>query len=290
MPPLSEADHQVRATGIGSSDISAIVGENPWSNAHDVWQRKLNLVPPFPETNATRLGHDMEPIIGRWYTRDTGRILRKGGGTKRHKDRSWQLCTIDFGFAKGERRIVECKHVGHYASAGWTMEADGAPPYVQIQAQWQMGVLGYERADVAVIFGGNADFRIYEYSFDATMFGHLTELGRRFWENHVLAGKMPEIDHSDAARDSLRAVYGFNRAPLKDAPPEASEWIAKRIEADATIKSAEKAKALATNKLCEFIGDADGIRTETHYATWKQTAAGTRSFRLAEFKKDRRAA
>ena len=178
MPPLSEADHQVRATGIGSSDISAIVGENPWANAHNVWQRKLNLVPPFPETNATRLGHDMEPIIGRWYTRDTGRILRKGGGTKRHKDRSWQLCTIDFGFAKGERRIVECKHVGHYASAGWTMEADGAPPYVQIQAQWQMGVLGYERADVAVIFGGNADFRIYEYSFDATMFGHLTELGQ----------------------------------------------------------------------------------------------------------------
>jgi putative phage-type endonuclease len=288
---LSERDIKIRATGIGSSEISAIVGENLFANAHDVWLAKLGLVEPMVETDAMWLGHQLEPVIARRYIKETGVRLRRGHGTRRHSQNPWQVCTTDFHFAKtDEQRIVECKLVGMRVMHHWTLDADGAPPYVLTQAHWQMGVLGLSRCDVAVIFGGTAEFRIYQITFDSEVFAMLTEIGRKFWFDRVVARVPPPIDETDSARRSLLAIYGYNRAPLKDAPPEAQQWVDARMDADARLKAAEKEKDLATNKLCEIIGEAEGIRTEDWYATWKLTKAGTRAFRLAEWKKGRRAA
>lgn len=291
MPPLSEADHQVRSTGIGSSDISAIVGENPFKTVHEVWLEKSGLVERQGETDATWLGHELEPIVGKRYTMESGIGLRRGRGTARAKANPWQLCTIDFHFAREGRRIVETKWVGMRTMHHWNMEADGAPTYVQAQVQWQMGVLGYKQADVAVIFGGTAEFRIYQFAFDAEMFAFLTELGRKFWHDRVLAGVPPPADETEAARLVLNTIYRKHTKPLVDAPEGAADWYALRVDADARLDKAEADKTLATNKLCELIGEHEGIRGDGWYATWKEDCNGKRRFRAAEFKqKGRRAA
>lgn len=292
MPPLSEADHQVRATGIGSSDISAIVGENPFKTVHDVWMDKVGIADPFVETNAVKLGHALEPIIGKWYTDETGIGLRRGRGTARRKGEPWQLCTIDFHFAQQGRRIVETKWVGQRTAHHWDeRSADGEPTYVNAQVQWQMGILGYDRADVVVLFGGTADFRIYEVKFDPKLFGYLTEIGRRFWFDHVVARVKPRTDETEAAREVLNKLYRKHTKPLVDAPEGAADWYALRVDADARLDKAEADKTLATNKLCELIGEHEGIRGDGWHATWKEDCNGKRRFRAAEFKqKGRRAA
>lgn len=290
MPPLSDADHQVRSTGIGSSDISAIVGENPWKTAHDVWLDKRGLVDRSPQTDATWLGHELEPIIGKRYGQETGITLRRGRGTARSKSAPWQLCTIDFHFARDGRRIVETKWVGMRTMHHWTMDADGAPTYVQAQVQWQMGILGYDRADVAVLFGGNAEFRIYEFRFDSEMFAMLTKIGGDFWHRRVLPGIPPPVDETEAARRVLNVLYAKHSKPLVDAPEGAAEWYTKRLEACERLERAEDDKRLATNKLCEMIGEHEGIRGDGWYATWKADKNGKRAFRAAEFKKGRKAA
>lgn len=290
---LTDKQKAKRFSGLGSSDISAVAGENPFKGPHEVWLQKLQLIDDPGETDATWLGHQMEPVIARRYIKDTGIKLRRGHGTRRHSVHSHLLATIDFYGQEpsGEPVIVEAKWVGGRVMYHWNLEADGAPPYVQLQVQHQMGVLGYKRADVAVIFGMSAEFRIYQFSFDPEIFAALAELGRRFWHDRVLAKVPPPIDETESARQSLLAIYGKNRAPLKDAPAEADEWFAKRVDACARLEQAEKDKALATNKLCELIGEHEGIRGDGWYATWKNDKNGKRCFRAAEFKqKGRKAA
>ena len=51
-----------RMTGLGGSDAAAIIGENPWKNAIQVWNEKMGMVDQ--EMNeAMRWGIAMEPLI-----------------------------------------------------------------------------------------------------------------------------------------------------------------------------------------------------------------------------------
>lgn len=276
---LTAEQHETRRGGLGSSDISAIVGENPFKTPHDVWLDKRGLVEPSEETDATWLGHEMEPIIGKRYTRETGIELTAGPGTVKHAELPWALCTTDWESVIGDR-IVECKWVGGRVDHHWTLEADGAPEYVQCQAQWQMGVRGMERADVAVIFGRTAEFRFYKFERDEKMIESLFAIGRRFWERHVLTGEPLPVDHTDSARKMLLAYYGKNKKLLRPATRQAEELF-ERCQAAADARAeAERLENLAKNQLCELIGDAEGFKGDFGSVTWKADKRGRRSLRF----------
>ncbi len=279
MPPLSLEQLEIRTRGIGSSEIAALCGESPWRNAHDVWLEKLGLAEPFEGNDATWLGNELEPIIAKRYAQETGAEITHGPGTKLHPENPWALASTDYEWAD-RSRVVECKLVGIRAMHHWTMDADGAPTYVQLQAQWQCYVREIERADVAVIFGGTAEFRIYEFTRDNELISALVTIAKRFWETNILERVAPPIDGSESARATLSALYPSNRRPLLPAPPEAEQWFLRRAKAVEEGKAAEAEKDLATNKLIEMIGDADGIEGNFGVVTFKKTKAGRRAIRV----------
>ncbi len=280
---LTEEQKERRRSGIGSSDIAAVVGQNPYKNAHDVWLEKRRLREDSEDTEASWLGSQMEAIIALRYEMDTGVKLIHGPGTVDHWEHPWALATTDREYADGSR-IVECKWTGQRVAWHWTLEEDGAPPYVHTQAQWQMWIRGIDLLDVAVIFGGTSEFRIYQMQRNDRIIAPLVRLAGAFWNDYVLAGVSPPIDGSDAAREVLRALYPRGWKPLAEAPAEAEEWVEKRADAKRRADEAERDHALASNKLIEMIADAQGIRGPWGVATFKENKNGQRRLRVAERK------
>lgn len=275
---LTEEQHLRRAAGLGSSDVSAVAGENPFKNAHSVWLEKRGLVERQTPTDATWLGDQMEPIIARRYAQEMGVQIVPGPGTVAHPEYPWALATTDYEHADGSR-VVECKWVGMRPMMHWTMDADGAPIYVNLQQQWQMFVRGIARADTAVIFGATAEFRVYEFRRDDAIICALRKICERFW-GMVQRGEPPPVDETEHARQVLLKLYPRNRAPLKEAPADAERWANSYLEADAEVDRWQAQKDLAGNHLRNIIGESEGVEGAWGIATWKTSRAGRRQLRV----------
>ncbi len=284
---LTDEQIAMRRSGLGSSEVAAVVGEHPYNNTHRVWLLKRGLIDDTTPNDAMWLGNEMEPIIAKRYAQETGVSIVRGPGTVQHPEHPWAMATTDYEWADASR-IVECKWVGGRTMAHWTMDADGAPPYVMLQQAWQMFVRSaqraaadlppIERADTAVIFGATAEFRIYEFAHDHAVTAALFAICQRFW-GWVQSGEAPPVDGSEDARRVLTELYQRNRAPLKPAPAEAEQWFWEYIRAGEAADAAEAARELAGNHLRKLIGDAEGIEGHFGKVTWKANKIGVRALK-----------
>lgn len=286
MSGLSAEQQAIRATGIGASEIAAIVGLNPWRSAHDVWLVKRGLV--TEESNMqSRMGSRVERCVIEEYVADTGATLTFPG-TVRHATESWMLCTPD-GFDVANRRGLEVKCVGWRSAFHWGDEEDAIPDYYRPQVEWQLEVLGVEEAHVAAWIGGS-DFRIYTVRRNATLAEALVEAGRRFWFDHVLTGEPPAIDGSDGARRMLAEMYPRNTKPLLRATAEHDALADCLVRARVAYEDAERSKKAAEHALIAAIGEADGIASEMWKATFRADKNGRRSLRFTNLDKGIKAA
>lgn len=275
---LTPEQRAFRRGGIGSSDIGAIAGLNPWKNRYDVYCDKRGLVEPEPDSLVIRIGNLVESLIADLYEEETGDKLERSG-TLQHPDEHWMLATPDR-IVKGKRRIVEIKWVGWRLAHHWTIDDEGVPPYVRTQADWLNQVTGFDETDVAALIGGE-EFRIYRVRRHEALGARLRDIGREFWFENVVPGIAPPVDGSDNARAMLEAIFAKHRPPMKHSTPEIDEWIEKLTEAKEQVKSAKAAATLAENKIAEYIGELDGLESDLGRVYWKRSKGDKkRSFRF----------
>lgn len=286
MPPLTEAQLEVRKTGLGSSDISAVCGENPFKSRHGVWLDKMGLAEPVEETDAIWLGRELEPVLAKRYERETGIRVVPGPGTQRHREHDWLLATTDYEHADGSA-LCEMKVVGWRCEHHWDdSRDDGIPDYVRLQVTEQMAVRGIHRFAVPVLFTSDARFRIFVADFDPRLFAGIVEVTRRFWFDHVLPGVPPPVDGSDDARTMLATLYPRPTRALIPAPPGSYDAAIAYEDARRAKKVAEADLSLAGNRLREKIGDAEGIEAEWGKVLWAANAKGVRSLRVTLKERD----
>lgn len=287
---LSPEQQKVRATGLGSSDIGAVAGLNPWTSPLDVWLVKRGFA-TVAETPAMRLGTRMEPVVADLYSEEhlpDGEMLAlpsqvwEGSvhGTLRHPAHAFALASPDRAVIRGAlaqpdrvTRLVEIKTASIRQAHHWGTEHDAVPDWYRAQIEWQMEVCGVDVADLAVLLGG-AELRVYRIHRDPELAARLLEIGREFWR-HVETGTEPPIDGTESWRRYLEDRFPRHRTPLKLASREATGWARQLAEARATIEAAEAAKAEAENHLRAAIGDAEGVEGEGWRATWKTPASGS---------------
>ena len=76
-----------RQRGIGGSDISAVLGVNPWKTSYDLWLEKTGRAPlETATTPAMQRGTILEPVVADLYAEETGRRLRKSNQILKHPD------------------------------------------------------------------------------------------------------------------------------------------------------------------------------------------------------------
>jgi putative phage-type endonuclease len=254
-----------RATGIGASDVPAIVGESPYRSPWDVWAEKSGRVIEEPDAETLErfaIGHLMEPALLRIHDLLTGRKAR-AGACYRHPEIPWAITSLD-GTAP-VRRVVEAKWTN---SEHW--RGEGAPGFVRFQVQWQMFVTGWAVADVVALVNGRP--RVVEERRDDDLIDALYTQAADLWQR-VQDGREPEPDGSEATRKAIARLHPEDNGIVLPSSPEFAEIVEQLRTAKATAKAAEDAEKTLSNALRAMVGDASGV---DGLFTYRQNAPSTR--------------
>ena len=265
---IQELDLTIRKTGIGSSEIAAICGLNPYMTAFDVYLEKTAKSDPVEPSDAMLLGKRLEQTILNLYCERTGtQVLPMFNQTIRHKERPWQLATPD-GIRQEIPKLVECKNVGRRMAVYWGEEGtDEVPKYYLVQAIWQESALGIAEADIAALIGGDT-FRIYEVPFDQELEELLLERAEKFWNKCVLADIPPQAQDSARAQAYLKKRFPRELGLVRQATAADLELMQEYKEIERRKLEAEKEFDSAKLRLELAIGDDEGIEGYFGRVTW----------------------
>lgn len=264
-----------RRVGIGGTDASAILGLSPWKTPLTIWLEKMGKATPQEETEAMRIGTELEDYVARSYTRETGREVRNhnrmvsdGGCLIGNIDRLVVPEGAKIAALKGEIRtdkILECKT----SSKEW--DEDGVPLYYQVQVQHYMGLCpSVTSADLACLFlTFRKHFEIYNIERDDEVIKEMQERLREWWDKHIIHGEPPKpTNEEDCKRLYERST------PSKKIYTSAglSHSVEKYKQAKARLEAWKEIAQKRKDEIVAAMGDAEAIVDEKSgkpLATWK---------------------
>jgi putative phage-type endonuclease len=266
---------EIRRSGIGGSDIAAIVGQHPYKNVHDVWAEKVGLTTPTDEfpSEAAYWGAQIEDILAAEYARrENVRLLHvpAADGIVRSAEHFWMMGSPDR-LVDGDPLVgCELKMAGLRQIARWGPDGtDAMPDEYLIQCQWYAKLTDASRWDLAVLLG--QQFRIYRIYPHPELQAAMFEIGRKFWFDHVVPKVPPPIDHSEGAKRLLAKIYPWNTEQLRGATDEEIALASMLRHVTRDIDERDQLFRATRNKLCDRIGLADGIEGPGFKLTWKRT-------------------
>lgn len=235
-PCNEEGFKALRATHIGSSDVSTIVGLNRFASKYDLWLEKTGRKEDKPVTVPMLMGNILEPAVAEAF-----KILHMcpGGdyeGYALERDQhTYSLlppldfcsCTPDYILTSpsGEKINFEIKTTSEYGRKDW--EA-ALPDHAHVQVIWQMGIRGYRKSVVCCLIGGR-DLEVYPVDFSPELFEQLLSHATSFWEM-VKQNIPPETDTGESV--SLKE-FDEEAADLPTMEPLMAEYLeAKKAQSE----------------------------------------------------------
>lgn len=263
--------HAVRRSGIGGSDIAAICGLNKWTSPLEIWLKKTGR--PVPRRvdevldEAAEMGHELEPVAARRFTKKTGLPIYENPGTLRMPDIPWALVNLDRTTEEGGLPgVVELKTRSSYDLDKWL---DEPPVDVQVQTQWQMLVTGWSFGYTAALIGGQRTI-VHRIERDEQLIDDLLAIGAEFW-GRVETDTQPPLDGSHATGQLLDRLHAHpTRTDVVADATEVDKWLAIRRTAKEQLEAADIAITEADNHLKALAGDGTDVyvRGELAY-TWR---------------------
>ena len=191
-----QAWQDAHGTGIGGSEIAAVLGESRWKSRLRVWGEKVGNLerPDLGGIEAVEWGLLLEPIIAKKFQNMTSVPVEMAGVLLRSIEYPWAIVTPDYWTMddKGEWNIpVQIKATSAYMLKDWL---DGAPWEVQLQEQMEMFVTGAPYAYVAVLVGGNSFMWNVTNRYRSALLMRATSFGYVWRQTHGLtwtAAQMP---------------------------------------------------------------------------------------------------
>lgn len=234
-----------RRLGLGGSDAAAIVGASEHSTPAQVYFKKVGIDVADVESDHAAIGRMMEEPIAQRYAQKTGREVVNAGTFTilRDPDRPWMFTTLDRIVV--DRGALECKSANF---AGWQIKHDwleGPPLSYLVQAQHQMAVTGADVVDIAALVGVFGFF-IFEITRDDAFIEQLIEAERRFWEENVMARRVPVLDAEEETRRLVNAQFIPDPTKILSIAPDNEDflkWDRQRTIADNLM---DEAKAMRT--------------------------------------------
>lgn len=239
----------LRATGIGGSDVSTIVGLNKWESAVTFFYKRTGKIKVERlDSEAMYWGRALEkPIMDRFKADHPELEIWDEVGTWRNKDRSYQIVNPDgiYRNEAGEFGIIEIK-TARYPD-DW---ANGVPNYYQTQVQYYMSAFGLAHAYVAVLFSGS-DYRVYELHADKFQQQVDLEKVEEFLAD-VAADKKPDWDGSDSTLETVRKMH----PDIQDADVELGQLYVDYAAAKTIYNAADEKFKEMKIRVLDAMGDA----------------------------------
>lgn len=246
-PPNTPDWYALRRTGIGSSDVSPILGYSRYRSAAHVWAEKRGELGPDESGEAGRWGHLLEDIVARETAEQHGWTVA-AAPTLRHAEHPHRLANLDrfvLGcLGDGGVCALEVKTRSAYVAGSWR---EDVPDDVLAQVQWQLLVTGLPHAHVACLVGGQ---RLVEHLVfpEPTVMAYVAAEADTVWQA-VQTGVRPRVDSSGLLLDLLDRLYP-DRAGQVEVDPAAVGLIragydaGKALEADGKAMVEESKAAL----------------------------------------------
>jgi putative phage-type endonuclease len=284
---------QLRRSGVGASEIAALLGESPWLSATELYALKIgasNGNADLEDAEYVYWGRQLESSIVAGYQDRTGRLVDPHGVLLRSTAHPWALCTLDAVTTDGrdgEPWPLEVKNVGLSKSHEWE---DGPPRHYFLQLQHQMLVTGAPRATIAALIGGQRLIWC-DIERDDIAIRRITHAGRIFWDECVEKGVCPKPDGSESSKRALDALYRDRPAPESyvQLPGSMLDLDVELNELKLTEGVIKKRRAEIENLIKAHIGSAEqGVLSDGTVWSWKQQERAEHVVQASKFRVLRR--
>lgn len=289
LPATADRDDWLtaRRSGIGSSDVPAILGLVDYKPPLQVYYDKLGRDVDDAGEAAYWGNANEEPVARRWAMQNRSVIRRIG--LVSHVDHPHWMTTLD-------RRVAECplsedeqapcalevKTRSAFKAAQWHA---GAPDDVLAQVLWQIAVNGYEHMHYAVLIGGNeyhqGTIRADQYT---DVMADITTAVDKFWTEHVQAAVPPApTGDGDALTRLFRRLHPTRSGAVDvDRHGDALDALYDYGRHQRAESAAKKAKAAAKARMIAALGSAQSalIGGERAYSLEPSQAAPKVDFEL----------
>lgn len=181
----------LRRRGIGGSDAAAIMGVSQWATPLSVYADKLGISPEKPQTEAMRIGTDLEDYVAKRFAEHSGYRVQRYNKMLQHPEHDWMLANIDRRVLGTDADFVglECKTTNPFNPVDFA--GGSVPPTYFWQCQHYMAVTGAPFWFLAVLVLGK-DFHVFQVARDDALIDRLIDREEDFWENNILGGITPE--------------------------------------------------------------------------------------------------
>ena len=243
-----------RETGIGASEVSTILGYNPFESEFTLYQIRTGVLPPKPEDHFTSWGKRLEASIATAYGDETKRHVARDGWLRRSRQYPWLLATPDYLFSDAKDNtssgVLECKNTGERYHTEWD---EDAPVRHQLQLQQQLIVLGTKRGAVAGLIGGNL-FRWKDYPEHARSQKLIVQLTWAFWQR--IQGQLPAPPPDDTPSTSRTLQKLLENGTVVELPDEVLAWHEAALKFGEDEKLARERKEEYRRKIEAVLGQA----------------------------------
>ena len=210
-----------RQKGIGSTDISAVCGINPFFSSLSLYCDKVSEIKeeedPFKalEDKQIRMevGNWCEPhlrgLFSLWFLKNEGIdiTVEQIPYLLQHPTNKIALTSTDGRFYHPKKMcwcLTEIKTTGEYNKKDW--EDDNVPDYYYTQCQWEMYVTGYLYCYLVFLIG-NHKFDVKLIERNEEVIKQLVEKAGYFWNTFVIPKVAPAPDGSFSSGEALKKMY-----------------------------------------------------------------------------------
>lgn len=254
----------LRKSGIGGSDAGAVCGVNPYSSAMNVFRDKTSEDVEEKDSEAVRIGHDLEDYVARRFSEATGRKVRKSNFMYRSTEHPFMIADVDR-FVVGEDAGLECKTASAYNAGKW---ADGdIPLHYVMQCYHYMAVTGKRTWYIAAVILGR-EFTYRRLEWDDELVSRLVAVEKDFWDNHVAKGVIPPPDGSRAC-DEVIAQYFHTAGKEKMVELVGfDEKLNRRAEILSHIEELQEEQKRIEQEVKLFMGDNEYAASGRYHVSW----------------------
>lgn len=259
-----------RRKTIGGSDAAAIVGLSHYSTAYTIFMDKTGRLPDKPDTEAMRLGRDLEDYVAKRWQEETGKKVRRLQAMLYNPLYPFAHADVDR-MVIGEDAGLECKTT----STLDVKQFKGVefPEKYYAQCVHYMAVTGAKRWYLAVLVFGRGFFEFTLERDQAEIDALMTAEGG-FWRGYVERDTPPPPDGSQATTDALQVVYADSRDEERD-------LFGRETTLDEYMQLKRQKKAIE-DRLCEIenslkedMQEAERGRCGAYTVSWKSQHRST---------------
>lgn len=267
-----------RKKGVGGSDAGAIIGLSKWATLYTVWADKTGRLPEKEDTEAMRLGRDLEQYVAERWCEATGKKVKRCNAILRNDEYPFALANVDR-MVVGENAGLECKTT----STLDTRQFGNTEFPVQYYAQCvhYMAVTGAERWYLAVLVFGRG-FYTYTLERDQSEIDALMGAEREFWK-YVETDTPPTPDGMEATTDAIETVYPESKCESVDLFGR-DALLDEYFEIKAQIGKLEERLREIQNVICVDLGEAERGECDKYRIVWGTQQRKT--FQVKDFQRD----